>query len=737
MKQLHKRTRRWTRLTALLLTLALLLAGCAAAPAEAGGSPSETGTPSEISEISGTEPSDGSTGNTVPLQDEPDGSDEPDETPVSPEEQELLARVGLLEGEMVEISTEEAGSINQTVAGMETAYVAGPNGEDSLVQSRDWDIYSSSLGHESMPKREAEFCRRLDKMCLKYLSTSGLNGVKYTYNNGKDVYYATKSVPFSDLGLSKNQAYNVYTWFRYNHPQYYFLNIYSLSDGSSLYPCMFEIMADAEKRAEITNELFDKLEDWVQQAKESSSTTYGRELFVNNLLCVENKYEEQYEKPPEGGMRYDQSLYSSVLLGKTVCAGYAMAFTAMMNALGIDTTAGLSVGHAWNVVRFDDGNYYAVDVCWNDRDLSSLPYKNDYLNVGEEIMYATNSRKESHTYQDKYASWIPAIAKESYVPTGDEEPIQLAAPQNFRAAEAGTTSITLAWDEASGAERYEVIMFKDASRSKTWHSSYPSGTTVTFGPPYIELQPDTSYEFGIRSMNRSLAGTLYSGWAYLSVTTAADDSTTSQIAAPLNFRATASGEDEVMLEWDPVAGATVYEKCAYTDATYTQILGNNRHVSSADKGTTFYWTGLTAGSAYYLGVRAGKEVNGETVYSDWTNITYTHTPDGGDPSGGVDTLAAPANVKVAPSKTGGDGTMTWDPVDGAETYDICLYTDATYSTIIEGGIFTHPADEGTSYRWLHLKEGKTYHFGVRAGKEVNGETAYSDWTNVSYEVPAS
>lgn len=741
MKQLHKRTRGWTRLTALLLTLVLLLAGCGATPPDDGGSPSEAGTPSEISEISETRPPDGSTGNTAPLQDELDVPDEPDETPVSQEEQELLARMGLLEGEMIEISTEEAGSINRTVAGMETAYVAGSNGEDPLVKSRDWDIYSSSLGHESMPKREAEFCRRLDKMCLQYLSTSGLDGVKYVLNNGKDVRYATKSVQFSDLGLSKNQAWDVYHWFRYNHPQYYFLTIRSLSDGSSLYPCMFEIMADAEDRAEITNELFDKLENWVQRAEESSATTYGRELFVNNLLCVENEYQEQYEKFPKSGMRYDQSLYSSVLLGKTVCAGYTMAFTAMMNALGIDTTVGLNVSHAWNVVRFDDGNYYAVDVCWNDRDLGNMPYKNDYLNIGEKIMEATNSRKESHTYQKEYAAWIPAIAKESYVPTADDARIQLAAPQNFRATEVGPSRIRFEWDTAAGVSEYEIAMFKDAGQPEILDSRCTL-TSITYKTYMIKLMPDTSYEFGVRSMDRqSEESTLYSDWVYLTVTMAADgsmaedDSAASQLAAPLNFRATASGEDKVMLEWDLVPGATVYEKCVYTDATYTQILGNYLDVSVADKGTTSYLTGVTAGSTYYLGVRAGKEVNGETVYSVWTNITYTHTPDGGDTSGGVDTLAAPTNVKVTPSETEGDCTITWDPVPGAETYDVCLYMDDTYSTPIT--LFTVSADQGTSFDWTSMKEGSTHYFGVRAVKKVNGETVYSDWTNVSYEVPTA
>lgn len=54
----------------------------------------------------------------------------------------------------------------------------------------------------------------------------------------------------------------------------------------------------------------------------------------------------------------------------SIYSGYAMAFCAMMNALDVDVTAAFSLGHAWNVVRMEDGNCYTVDVCWNDTDVT-------------------------------------------------------------------------------------------------------------------------------------------------------------------------------------------------------------------------------------------------------------------------------------------------------------------------------------------------------------------------------
>ena len=161
-----KQNRKWTRLTALALALTLFLTGCAASvDGGSAGNESQTTAPPQTTAPASTP------------------SEEPSAAPsVTPEEERLLARTGLAEDEVIEISEEEGAQITRAAADMWRGYVAGPNGEDPLVESRDWSIYSSSFGQENLSKREAELFKRLDKMCLKYLSTSGLDGVKYSYD---------------------------------------------------------------------------------------------------------------------------------------------------------------------------------------------------------------------------------------------------------------------------------------------------------------------------------------------------------------------------------------------------------------------------------------------------------------------------------------------------------------------------------------------------------------------------
>ena len=78
----------------------------------------------------------------------------------------------------------------------------------------------------------------------------------------------------------------------------------------------------------------------------------------------------------------------------------------------------------------------------------------------------------------------------------------------------------------------------------------------------------------------------------------------------------------VKLEWAAVYGATGYQTYIFKDAEHKEMWVDG----GIDKGTNITWGSLTDGSTYYFGVRAIKEENGSTTYSDWSYVTYTHNP---------------------------------------------------------------------------------------------------------------
>jgi len=98
----------------------------------------------------------------------------------------------------------------------------------------------------------------------------------------------------------------------------------------------------------------------------------------------------------------NQSAYSCIVGGSTVCSGYARAFQYLMRELGVPTyyVMGQSLlsddngAHAWNIVMLN-GNAYDVDVTWDDvlwDDMGAPAHA--YFNVTDSRISSTHSRDE-------------------------------------------------------------------------------------------------------------------------------------------------------------------------------------------------------------------------------------------------------------------------------------------------------------------------------------------------------
>jgi hypothetical protein len=117
--------------------------------------------------------------------------------------------------------------------------------------------------------------------------------------------------------------------------------------------------------------VFYKCTDSVLEKAMKLSTDIDKVKFIHDLLINICSYEAN---------EYDQTAYSVIVMGKSVCAGYAKAFQYYMQRLGIPCA--LLVGdaggpHAWNLVKIN-GEYYAMDVTWDDP-VGSRPTSYSYM----------------------------------------------------------------------------------------------------------------------------------------------------------------------------------------------------------------------------------------------------------------------------------------------------------------------------------------------------------------------
>lgn len=117
-------------------------------------------------------------------------------------------------------------------------------------------------------------------------------------------------------------------------------------------------------------------------------TDYEKERFIHDALIDRISYNL--------GAEMNQSAYSALVNGQTVCAGYARAFQYLLQQLGIPCyycTGYAGESHAWNIVSLEDG-YYNVDATWDDTEGGRY----DYFNKTDDDYADTHIRQELAVY---------------------------------------------------------------------------------------------------------------------------------------------------------------------------------------------------------------------------------------------------------------------------------------------------------------------------------------------------
>lgn len=145
--------------------------------------------------------------------------------------------------------------------------------------------------------------------------------------------------------------------------------------------------------------MLEQLNGVIDRFTPTGDTMYEQLLSIHDFICEINTYVRE----SEGGI-YCYSAYGSLVDRKSVCEGYAEAFKLLCDKAGIECIliTGMSLPsnqtkmetHMWNIVRMDDGEWYAVDVTWDDAD--DLAGNYNYFLVGSDSVVRGKKFGESH-----------------------------------------------------------------------------------------------------------------------------------------------------------------------------------------------------------------------------------------------------------------------------------------------------------------------------------------------------
>lgn len=132
----------------------------------------------------------------------------------------------------------------------------------------------------------------------------------------------------------------------------------------------------------------------INYASGNFDTKLEQEKYVYEELQRMCEYDETAE--------FNQSAYSCLVNEASVCTGYSRAFQYIMMKLGIPcylcTGTASNGNHAWNIIKID-GNYYNVDLSWDDS-LGTLTnnYSYTYFNISDTAAKLDHKRGDMSVY---------------------------------------------------------------------------------------------------------------------------------------------------------------------------------------------------------------------------------------------------------------------------------------------------------------------------------------------------
>ena len=447
----------------------------------------------------------------------------------------------------------------------------------SQKYNHDWDAYSSNYIYNLLSLDEREVWDCLEVECNNILNSSA--------------YYEQTNYVYSSV-LSKDEMKNVAYLFQASNPQYFFL--YGIYFGSSsqgtrnvigfrLYKEFYNGSTRVAARDAISNQI--KL--WKGEIS-SCSGNYEKVKKIHDLICTKVVYDYDFASnmnDQDEQIHFSQSIYSVFCMDKTVCAGYAKAFTVLCNMANIDSFCVTSQVHEWNKVKLKD-SWYNMDCTWDDS-ASGIEYtyfcKND-----------KNINDSAHTPENRYKKYLPPCTLDSG-----------ATETSYGKLPAITNTVatpTISTQETNG--QYLVSMSTSTSGATIYYTLNGISPSSASTKSYCYTQP-----FYLSDISNLKAMAVLDGYY---------DSDTS---TPNSLNGLAKGSD----------GQWYYYVNGYVDTTCNDIINNSNGWWYVQNGKVrFNFTGIAKNSKGEWYVRDGKVDFGKnevvkvksstSYYADETNV---------------------------------------------------------------------------------------------------------------------
>ena len=215
------------------------------------------------------------------------------------------------------------------------------------------------------------------------------------------------------------------------------------------------------------------------------------------------------------------------------------------------------------------------------------------------------------------------------------------------------------------------------------------------------------------------------------------------MATTIDLTTSKTESGKVRLDWKKSPGYKVDYYEVFRAEGSESNFGEKAYFKNSSGDSLYYINtgGLKAGNTYYYKVRGVRSVDGQLVYTRWSNVSF-QTIDGAasqDPDGTARIGVEATTVELSASLTSsGKIRLDWSKSPG---YKIDYY-EVYRSTKKSSGYGTKPfytTSNGTGNYYINtgrLVSGTTYYYKVRGVRVIDGQKVYTKWSNKSWKTAA-
>lgn len=258
------------------------------------------------------------------------------------------------------------------------------------------------------------------------------------------------------------------------------------------------VIADAY--ASTANSNYTQLQSVINNYSITGSTRYLKLKSIHDSIAGSVTYDTNATHA------YDA--YGALIDGKAVCEGYAEAFKLLCDRENIPcvliagtgvTTEG-SEPHMWDYVQMEDGNWYAVDVTWDDQ--VTVTYDDFFLTgaISADPDYGAITFSSSHIESGVFSTGgkdfsYPTLYSTAYVPTASDltDATTTAADTTTTTTETTTTlSTTTSTEAATTTEAPTTTTAAPTTTTAAPTTTTAVPTTATAAPTTTTVAPTTT-----------------------------------------------------------------------------------------------------------------------------------------------------------------------------------------------------------------------------------------------------